>query len=668
MCQDPTSAVAAKSCIECRRRKIKCDKSIPCSYCVKIKIKCRYPAPKSSSNRDGNSSLSNEVLSARINGIENTLQSFDHSIAQIWNLLQQNHPPSRLSGDGHQSPETRLSNEQTSPAKRTGQGSTPFDSHRPSTYYNIQSDTGSQCPSNHEEREARFRFSPSPSLDSFHPSPTAIFLMWQRYLERIDPVLKILHAPTVQQNIMKVLRDKSYLNQSCHTLLFAIYYTSTITMSAEECRNELQESKGEALKSKRFRNELERSLERSDLLNTSDLNVLQAFVLYLVCGRFDKQGPDTKRLTEVAIKIALRNNLHRDGLELKMTPFEVEIRRRLWWQIYILDVRTAEDSGSDPHILSDSFNTQLPSNINDASLHPDMSEMPQVDPGRTEMSFALVRFEGSNFARRIVFSDKFCQENSYDILSASEKCAAINKFREEIEQRYLSHLDKGIPVDFITAASIRLILVKLKLTVNKPRTRQNQHLIMQSSFRKTCVEILERARLLRRYEKGKQWLWLFQTYIEWDALCYLFIHLSLVPAGDDVQSAWCAANDIYDHWKHHSDTCLDRRWRNIEEQRSRALHARELVQSQPSAFATPPVDGDFEQLEPEYLDPLKLNPPSDGAPVRQTEVIPPPLEGENPIEGLEIPSAGTGCQWSAGTFERYFEVLNMEHDLHSPWL
>ncbi|KAJ5886714.1 uncharacterized protein N7473_009388 [Penicillium subrubescens] len=437
-------------------------------------------------------------------------------------------------------------------------------------------------------------------------------------------------------------------------------------MSAEECRDELQESKGEVLR--RFRNELERSLERSDLLNTSDLIVLQAFVLYIVCSRCDKQGPDTKRLTEVAIKIAFRNNLHRDGLELNMSPFEVEIRRRLWWQICILDVRTAEDSGSDPHILSNSFDTQLPSNVNDASLHPDMSEMPEVNPGKTEMSFTLVRFEGSNFARRIVFSDKFCQENSYEILSAPEKCVAINKFREQMERQYLSHLDKGIPLDFITAASIRLILVKLKLTVNKPRTRQNQNLIMQPSFRKTCVEILERARLLRQYEKRKQWLWLFQTYIEWDALCYLFIHLSLVPAGDDVHLAWSAASDIYDHWKYHSDTCLDRRWRNIEELRFRALHARELVHREPSVFATPPVDGIFEGPESDHVNSLDMNLLSENAPARQPEVVPPLLQGEDITEGLEIPSAGTGCQWSAGIFERYFEVLDSENDLHRSWL
>lgn len=113
------NTVAAKSCLECRRRKIKCDKSIPCSYCVKVKIKCRYPAPKSTPNKVGSSSLSNEALSARIDGIENSLQSFEHSISQIWELLQQPHPPSMPGQNNNQGPGTHFVNGQPSSVERT---------------------------------------------------------------------------------------------------------------------------------------------------------------------------------------------------------------------------------------------------------------------------------------------------------------------------------------------------------------------------------------------------------------------------------------------------------------------------------------------------------------------------------------------------------------------
>lgn len=215
------NTVAAKSCLECRRRKIKCDKSIPCSYCVKVKIDCRYPAPKSSPNKGGTPSLSNEVLSARIDGVENTLQTLERSIYQIWELLRQSHPPSRRGQDGDLAPEVCPRNGHASPG---------------------------DCPFNHARVRTPFRL-PSPApLHALHPHPTIMFSLWQRFLERVDPVLKLIHTPTVQKDILIVVRDNSHLNLPLHILFFAIYYTSVIAMSAEECWDELRESKEEALK------------------------------------------------------------------------------------------------------------------------------------------------------------------------------------------------------------------------------------------------------------------------------------------------------------------------------------------------------------------------------------------------------------------------------------
>lgn len=34
-----------RSCVTCRRRKVKCDKNNPCSHCVRAKIDCVYPGP-----------------------------------------------------------------------------------------------------------------------------------------------------------------------------------------------------------------------------------------------------------------------------------------------------------------------------------------------------------------------------------------------------------------------------------------------------------------------------------------------------------------------------------------------------------------------------------------------------------------------------------------------
>lgn len=216
--------------------------------------------------------------------------------------------------------------------------------------------------------------------------------------------------------------------------------------------------------------------------------------------------------------------LNQDGEALGQPPFEVEMRRRLWWQLFILDIRAAEDRQSEPCILESSFNTRLPSNIGDADLHPQMSSTPVCGQNRTEMLYSLVRFEGSYFARQMVFSDGFDQANAYISLSTKQKRHAIDLFQKRIEDQYLSHCDDSIPIDKVTMWSIRLILDKLRLAAMDNTAEDT---------RQGCIKLLQDARELRRYEGGKQWLWLFQTYVEWDALACLLRNLRTDPVREE---------------------------------------------------------------------------------------------------------------------------------------
>ncbi|KAJ5831690.1 hypothetical protein N7474_000001 [Penicillium riverlandense] len=463
-------------------------------------------------------------------------------------------------------------------------------------------------------------------------------------------------------------------------------------MPVEECRAEFNEDKQELLK--RYQTRLEGYLSRADLLNSLDMNVLQAFVIYLICGRHDEDGPDVDTLIGVAIGIAVKIGLHRDGVPLGFSPFEIEMRRRLWWQICILDVRTAEDHGSDPRILVSSFDTKFPLNVSDTDLDPDMSAPPLSRTGKTEMLFALVRFEVSNFARRILFSNKFCRENAYRILSSPEKCKAIDLFKERIETKYLSHCDWNLPLDFITAASCRLILVKLKLSVSKPQTRENQTVLMQENFRTICVEVLQCAQILRHYDKGKHWLWLFQIYIEWDALACLLVHLSLVPKGNGTAMAWKSVYETYNYWRSKTDHHRNHRWVQIEELHSQALVARDMVQTALTQRGTPSVDSDSwshlnttkletqrhsspmvskygnKQCTGQPLDPdshgskrpfeLPMSRPTSQEEANKTAAAYTLSQPESFSTPADIPSSGTACQWSEGIFEQYFHILESE--------
>ncbi|KAM3447219.1 hypothetical protein MY3296_008955 [Beauveria thailandica] len=82
--------------------------------------------------------------------------------------------------------------------------------------------------------------------------------------------------------------------------------------------------------------------------------------------------------------------LHRDGASFGLCPLEIKIRRRLWWHICLLDIRSSEYHGCEPIVDDSKFDTRMPLNINDSDLTRDMTEPPAEREGTTEMTFCLI--------------------------------------------------------------------------------------------------------------------------------------------------------------------------------------------------------------------------------------------------------------------------------------
>lgn len=95
--------------------------------------------------------------------------------------------------------------------------------------------------------------------------------------------------------------------------------------------------------------------------------------------------------TGVALRLAQSLGLHRDGTVMKLPVLATEIRRRLWWQIRMLDLASAEDCGLLPtHVYGE--DTRLPLNIDDDDLSFENMLVPPTErDGFTEMTPSLIR-------------------------------------------------------------------------------------------------------------------------------------------------------------------------------------------------------------------------------------------------------------------------------------
>lgn len=577
-----TSRLApGRSCVACKRRKIKCSREQPCSYCAKLHLQCVYPGPA----QDGKKQPETEVL-ARLKRIEISLQRLESRIASV------------------SSPEAPENTQSTaSVAEQTPAGAQPIAHASSGRLVSEQGDTRYVTSSfwtdlaESATDETAASNDPLLTMDSIplrsarsqpyyaavlgsnvaptellqlHPTGNDLFTLWQVFLENVDPVLKIIHVPLTQRQLLRASQNLAQIPPAFEALMFAIYYAAVASMQCSVyCKTLLQEERQTLLD--RYQLGVCQALAKADFMSRPDVTSLQALTIYLVCARHSADKTYIFSMTGLLVRTAMKLGLHRDPATLGVSPFLAELRRRLWWHIVILDVRTAEDNDMDPLIYEHMFDTKLPANVNDADLDINMTEPVSSLRQRTEMLYTLIRFEGSYAARKLVFSSKFNADNGYPNLSLQEKNDFLGSLLTDLEDKYLRYCDSKIPICYLTVTSIRMVLSKVKLTINHPARDDSTGPsgdrlddLVQSS-----IEIIEYAHTLRTSDKYSRWVWLFQKYIEWDAVAFLLNNLSTAPMPNHVDRAWKAVETFFRVWEGHVPDG-ERRWGRLLNLRAKA--------------------------------------------------------------------------------------------------
>ncbi|KAG9237384.1 fungal-specific transcription factor domain-containing protein [Amylocarpus encephaloides] len=609
-------ALTARSCLTCRRRKVKCDKNEPCSNCTKAGAECVFPAPgraprrpraggkgstereaellkrlrrlegvvgelsgqveveavkndatsplsdNSSPLRDGDSaSLDSKGYKLRVVGMDEESGTKKEWIGKVWKI-----------GDGP--PKTSFSE----PAEE-GMGrlvleggksrylSHPFWSHITDEVEEIRQmlydqdlDSGDDTPilpndtfadTSHQGFIMGYSSS-DVDLRGLHPLPSQIPFYWQTFLDNVHPLVKIVHAPTMSQTIRDVQNNMESLSRSTEALMFSIYFATITSMSAEEVKSNFGLSKDLLLKQYRFA--VEQGLARAGLLNTNEIVTLQAFVLFLVCVRRHDDTRFVWSMTGLAIRLSQSLGIHRDGSKFDLTPFDIEMRRRLWWQVSILDVRASEDHGSDPSISDYAFDTELPISCNDSDIDPSAIEPPVPRQGVSEMTFCLIRFEICSLTRKLSYTppgDTPCKSLALS-RTFEEKEKMVREAKDLLEEKYLQYCENAGPLYWVAATVARLITAKMSLILYHPLVQPGKTRTLSQDTRDrlfmSSIEILEYSRVLQEETSTKKWGWLFATYIQWHAIAYLLGELAIRDNSTIVERGWLAIDSVFNEW------------------------------------------------------------------------------------------------------------------------
>jgi hypothetical protein len=250
-------------------------------------------------------------------------------------------------------------------------------------------------------------------------------------------------------------------------------------------------------------------------------------------------------LTGIAVRLAYRMGLHRDGAQFKLSPFEIEERRRLWWTLAGFDRRIGEMSGATITAISNGGDCKLPLNINDADLNLHAKDPPSSHNGATEMIFSLTRLE---FAKA-PGSDKMksvLSESAPQVANVADHRMSnyIERFATHLEDTYLKYCDPKVPIHYFALTMTRASICKLKvlsgfyklaITTPQPLTpAENEELFIES------IKMIEYDTMMRSNDSMKGFHWYTMMHFPFPAYVALIKELRIRTTGELCERAWQA--------------------------------------------------------------------------------------------------------------------------------
>ena len=296
----------------------------------------------------------------------------------------------------------------------------------------------------------------------------------------------------------------------------------------------------------KYRLGLEHALAKADFLNAPNVVLLQAFVIFLALVRRHDSPRFVWMMTGLVIRMAQALGLHRDGTHFEhLTPYEVEIRRRVWWALCMLDVRASEDQGTDLTITSGSFDTKLPLNINDTDIEPASQAVPTEREGLTDMWFSLILFEVCDLTQQVM---ALAGKDGAPRLDEQERL--LNEISQKFERAYFRHLaESGNIMYWVWVNVARIVIAKMTLIIYFPMlfSSPSEHFTdgVRNKLFVSAIELAEYNHALNSEPACRHLRWAYQTYTHWHAIVYLLIEVSRRPWSPVVERAWVALHSSW---------------------------------------------------------------------------------------------------------------------------
>jgi hypothetical protein len=551
---------ASFACVRCTARKVKCDKLIPCSACNRHSAECIFRKPDPP--RRKRKTVPVDELADRLQRYEALLREKGVDIDQVpeedtTTMKPQSEPV-------HQQVPTASSPQVTSfqpQILQSHQGTRIVDN---SLWSRIadeidadsvdgtsdDDDGGDEHP--HLQQEGfDYVLLPRTPIATVQPQAADIRRLWHMFVERVDPLYKIVHVPSLQPVVERIMSDPTRISRSLEALMFAIYSVTVLSLSKGECQAMFNCERRVLLDY--YASVTKAALSKANFTSSTSLVTLQAFFLHVVSIRNYAPPRSIFALTGLLLRVADSMGLRIDGAMLALPPFEVELRRRLWWQIIMHDFRAAELSGHSKLKVFEFTETtpKKPTNVNDADIFPGMANPPIESERATDAIWIALRAEMALFAgsqkKALKLGDLTSDEYSaIDDLKMKDEAAL--QLQHMLETRYLRFCDPTNPLQMYVMCIIRASINTIRFLGHHPRRWLKQDHVPEEERKlvwDTTLRMIEQYDFMQSSELLAPFAWNGEYFMQWQAVIHVLDTIRAHPLCAEADRVWYWMERLY---------------------------------------------------------------------------------------------------------------------------
>lgn len=385
---------ASLVCNQCRKNKLRCDRNQPCASCIsrnEAEI-CAYSTPAGS-----------RVDLGRFGIAEDRLMHLESMVKQLMET-QTAAPPSRSTGHGQDSGlQTAVPATVTDLRQRPSREPAEASSFVGSTHWSVilddiheirsvlggaddeieeEAPTPPRSSSRHEDLVfgASDIYSTQDIIRQFLPPKVEVDRFLATYLRGESFVVPCIHTGQFQGQYRKFWTHTANVNAIWLSQLFSICYMASYVRESTGSSKSGQDDSGDE-KSK-YHTASAQCLVLGHYQRPQRF-VPEALAMYAQCKNLQSLEPSREggAVMAMAVRIAYEMGYHRDGASVgTFTPFEVEMRRRLWAACTQMHLMLSFQLGVPSSIRFECSDTKAPSNLFDSDLEEDMDTAPTSRP------------------------------------------------------------------------------------------------------------------------------------------------------------------------------------------------------------------------------------------------------------------------------------------------